>query len=904
MQISRKLPVMSRRSRPHCVFSQLALMAAALLCGCGAGSSYSPTTSHPSSHVSGQAKGGQQPITGAAVQLYALGTTGDGSAATPLLTSAVTTDANGYFTITGFYTCPTPTSLVYVLISGGNPGLVSGTNNTAIALIAALGQCQYLSNLTFIYVTEITTVAAVAALSPYINSSTAIGSQPSEASALNSAFALASQLANTTTGSTPGTGVPAGESVPVVQINTLADAIAACVNSTGGIAGDGSICGNLFTYTTPYGLSSPTDVVAALLLIIDNPLNDLQNILSLSSASAPFQPVLATPPPSWAIALSTTNPLLTAAPASLGFAATTPEFNSPAQTIQITNSGTVPITLSGFSLTGANPGDFSLSNNCPSALSAAASCQLSAVFTPTATGVRYADVAIASSASITPIYVPLSGTGYAGSTPLITVNAITGTPINPRSYGANNIWFFVPGTAFPAFSSSLISNVGVTLMRYPGGFESESYEWDANTPETAATCTGNGKNPDDPNATCVANAVDGGYGNYTSTAGATPAQVISTLGAGNSSFVVRTADALKANDPGTYQTWATYAASLVTEYAYGGQVTDWQIGNEWYNMDSASKGPAQYQTALDNYAMLVAYYAPLMKAAAQTLGVPINIYATLNFNSPTYQQDAITLRQLVDTYGAQLNEGSNVWENDVDGLDLHIYSGIYPSLTGHSYPSVPLPQIPGTMSSIKALSGKTKVYVSEWGADLVDNNGLSGLQNSNIMLQVFGQLEQAGITQAAFWPPVFELGEPQTNSITMVQNSPTYPLNANGQAFDLLANDYQGLSLPTAVSNSTVSSIAALKGNQLVVFIMAGQVYKEAEQLQVNGFSFSTVAYANVLYAKGPDGTSTGTGPATAGTDVATNVITVNGVPTVQFTMDAGGSDRGTAWEIVELVLQ
>jgi hypothetical protein len=75
-----------------------------------------PLARHSSVH------GGQQPVSGATLQLYAVGTTGDGSAATPLLTQAVTSDANGNFDITGGYTCPSASTLVYITATGGIRG--------------------------------------------------------------------------------------------------------------------------------------------------------------------------------------------------------------------------------------------------------------------------------------------------------------------------------------------------------------------------------------------------------------------------------------------------------------------------------------------------------------------------------------------------------------------------------------------------------------------------------------------------------------------------------------------------------------------------------------------------------------------------------------------------------------
>ena len=90
----------------------------------------------------GSVHGGQQPVTGASIQLYAAGTTGYGTSATALLTSPVVTDSSGSFSITGDYTCPSSTSQLYLVATGGNPGLAAGTNNAALALMAALGPCS------------------------------------------------------------------------------------------------------------------------------------------------------------------------------------------------------------------------------------------------------------------------------------------------------------------------------------------------------------------------------------------------------------------------------------------------------------------------------------------------------------------------------------------------------------------------------------------------------------------------------------------------------------------------------------------------------------------------------------------------------------------------------------------
>jgi glucuronoarabinoxylan endo-1,4-beta-xylanase len=283
----------------------LSLFATISILGCG-GVRSSPVTATAStftgSSLGGQVKGGQQPIWGATIQLYQVGTAGDGSSAAPL-GSSTTTNPSGGFTITGDYTCPGSNPQVYLLATGGNPGLASGTNNTAINLIAALGSCSSLSPSTFINLNEVTTVAAVAALSPYMTSPTSIGSGTSDAPGLTAAFTLASQYASTATGTSPGTSVPAGDAVPSTLINSLAGIVSACVNSTGGSAGDGSSCGTLFTDSAPSGGAAPTNVATALLNILNNSTSDLTSLFSLLPSTPPFEPVLNAAPSSWGISL-------------------------------------------------------------------------------------------------------------------------------------------------------------------------------------------------------------------------------------------------------------------------------------------------------------------------------------------------------------------------------------------------------------------------------------------------------------------------------------------------------------------------------------------------------------------------------------------------------------------------
>jgi polygalacturonase len=290
----------------------LLLSGGLLLTGC------SDTQAAKSLRVTGAVHGGQQAVAGSTIQLYAAGTTGDGSAATPLLSSTVTTsdgsgnatnsNANagnnfnalpaGSFTITGAYTCPSGSTQVYLVSTGGNPGLAPGTNNPSLALMAALGSCSNLTSATFIFVNELTTVGSLAALNNFTTSYSSIGSGSSDASALQSAFNLANEYTNTSLGSAPGPLLPSSSYASSIELQTLANALSVCVNS------DGTSCSTLFTNATPSGKPAPTDTIGAALNIINNPALNVCSIYALVPSSPPFQPTLSSCPSSWIFPIS------------------------------------------------------------------------------------------------------------------------------------------------------------------------------------------------------------------------------------------------------------------------------------------------------------------------------------------------------------------------------------------------------------------------------------------------------------------------------------------------------------------------------------------------------------------------------------------------------------------------
>jgi hypothetical protein len=286
-------------------FSALGALAVAVT-GCAAGGGTAVAAPAATGAIHGSVHGGQQPVTGATIQLWAISVSGDGTASTQLLSAPVITDGTGSFTITNLYACSTYTTgaeagmdyQVYLTSTGGNPGLPAGRTNSAIALMSALGDCLTLQDpAVFLDVNEETTVAAVAQLAPYMTSYSAVGAGDSDFSSMMNALFSADSMVSVVS----GTSIYNQLGPPALKINELSDILAACINSPGGVAGDGSPCGLLFLYATPPSGPAPTDTIGAMLNIANFPTRNAASLATLIAANAPFQPAGFGSPGSWAV---------------------------------------------------------------------------------------------------------------------------------------------------------------------------------------------------------------------------------------------------------------------------------------------------------------------------------------------------------------------------------------------------------------------------------------------------------------------------------------------------------------------------------------------------------------------------------------------------------------------------
>lgn len=304
----------------------LAGVAALGTIGCGIGSEF-VSTSIAGPALSGRIMGGRQPISGSTLDLWQVGNTGYGSAATLLATVTSGSDGSFYFpaTGTGSYTCPsTGPNQLYITASGGNPGNSTGNANPSILLTYALGSCATAQAATGLNVNEVSTVASVFALSGFINPATfgssgttgtavgstytqdAIGTSSTNTTGLNNAVTTVGTLV-TPAGITPGSATTA--TVDYQKINTLGNILANCVNSDP-TSGD-TKCSTLFTNVSTTGAVKATNTFEAAYYMNTNPTDTVSGTSNLTTVfnavpiNPPYAPALgSTAPTDWTIGVN------------------------------------------------------------------------------------------------------------------------------------------------------------------------------------------------------------------------------------------------------------------------------------------------------------------------------------------------------------------------------------------------------------------------------------------------------------------------------------------------------------------------------------------------------------------------------------------------------------------------
>ena len=111
------------------------------------------------------------------------------------------------------------------------------------------------------------------------------------------------------------------------------------------------------------------------------------------------------------VRLAGTGTVVSFSPVSVNFGNQKVGTQSGIAAITLSNVGATALTISKIALVGANPGDFSQTNNCGTGVPAKGSCTINVRFKPTVQGTRSASVGVTDNGGASPQSVPLTGTG-------------------------------------------------------------------------------------------------------------------------------------------------------------------------------------------------------------------------------------------------------------------------------------------------------------------------------------------------------------------------------------------------------------------------------------------------------------------------------------------------------------
>jgi hypothetical protein len=287
------------------------LPVALLFTGCAMQSTNSTVASavSPAKSISGKVHGGQQPVAGGLIAVYAYGNSGYGSTGTVLATTMA--DDTGYFNIDpSQIQCPTPTTPVYILSIGGDPGFGP---NSAITLGSGLGQCQYAAG-DFVTINEISTAALAYTFSHFFSAT------PSGDTNTNDHFGGPAGALHTIAignGATLNTildvenGYPRSNtstfSFEGAKLITVANILGSCVNSGGPTSPS---CRAMFRNISGPNGAVPANTLEAAAYLALNPTQNVSNIFALQppSGAGAFTGGLTTAPADWTLSASFTSP--------------------------------------------------------------------------------------------------------------------------------------------------------------------------------------------------------------------------------------------------------------------------------------------------------------------------------------------------------------------------------------------------------------------------------------------------------------------------------------------------------------------------------------------------------------------------------------------------------------------
>ena len=371
----------------------------------------------------------------------------------------------------------------------------------------------------------------------------------------------------------------------------------------------------------------------------------------------------------------------------------------------------------------------------------------------------------------------------------IWVYANDKVPINSNIFGINNDWAQITNAEYPTFAASNNAN-GFKIVRYPGGFDSEYYNWDNNTTP--------------------------GWSQTPVVAGAT----VTTMKNNSSNYgiVVPIQNAML--QPVFSQAWwdAVAQLNLIAENAInkagGNNIKIVELGNEWW---------LQYGGGVNRADKLIKYAKIAMNMAEYINNkFPNHTFKILVNGDYSEPAEFTTMKN-------QFTKAYSV----IDGLALHTYTGYIND--GHNIETL---QTKIQQCSNNWNPAKNYVYCSEWAPSKLYNGNKIYMEAANIIPDIIQIYGRSGVDAAAYWPPT----NPSIAGLGLYDASfSEYPC---GQIFSDMAKNYKGDAVNTDANSAMKASAALQNATTLVIYVAGKDLAKKTASIKLNGFTANTVKSA------------------------------------------------------------
>ncbi|MGB4961207.1 MAG: hypothetical protein WBO36_17105 [Saprospiraceae bacterium] len=371
----------------------------------------------------------------------------------------------------------------------------------------------------------------------------------------------------------------------------------------------------------------------------------------------------------------------------------------------------------------------------------------------------------------------------------IWIDANDKITINPNIFGLNNDWAQVTNAQYATFAKANDAN-SYTILRYPGGFESEYYNWNNNTT---------------PN-----------WANTPSVAGATPNTMKNN--SSNYGIVIPIQNAmLKSLNS---QAWLDAVSDLkiIAETSINSlginNIKVVEIGNEWW---------LHYGGGVSRADKLIKYAKIAMNLAEHIDAKYPNRSFKLLVNGDYSEPDEFTTLK---------NQFAKAYHT-IDGVALHTYTGYIEN--GHNIETLEA-KIEECANNWNP--NKKYIYCSEWAPSRLYNDGKLYMEAANIIPDIVHIYARSGVSAGAYWPPI------NTSIPGLGLYDTNFGLFPCGQIFSDLAKNYTGEALKTMANSSLMANAALQNSNTMILYVAGKDLSTKTASIKVSGFTIKSIVSA------------------------------------------------------------